>query len=222
MVRGFVFDVDGTLVDSNGYHVECWQKAFAEVGVVVKKDLIRGLIGKGAWQIVNEVLGEEGKEDKKLKVIQAHTRNFERVIDRVKALPGLLELFKEIKSRSLLIGLATSTRAQFVEHYLNRLAIKEYVKAFTTVEEVTHHKPHPEVFLKAAEKTGLKRHEVIGVGDSVWDVKAMKRGGIKAVALLTGGISWEDLLAENPDWVFRDLIELKENLDVILKNRGSA
>lgn len=213
MVKGFVFDVDGTLVNSNGYHVECWQRAFRAVGVKVGKVRIQNLIGKGAYQIVNEVLGKEAEEKKKIKVIQVHTQNFEKVIHRVEAFPGLFELFQEIKKRGFLIALATSTKAQFVEYYLERFKIKSFVEAYTTVEEVTHHKPHPEVFLKAAEKIELMANEVIAVGDSVWDIQAAKRGGFKVVALLTGGIQKKVLLAEKPNWLFRDLVELKESLN---------
>lgn len=216
MIKGLVFDVDGTLVNSNHYHVECWQKAFEKAGFRVEKIRIQGLIGKGARQIVNEVLGEKAEENKKIEVIQEHTRNFEKLIDKVEAFPGLLELFQEINGRGVSIALATSTKAHFVEHYLERFQIRELVAAYTTVEEVTHHKPHPEVFLKAAEKIGLQPAEVIAVGDSVWDIQAAKRGKIKVVALLTGGISQEALLAEKPDWLFKDLIELKEKLDLLL------
>lgn len=216
MVKGFVFDVDGTLVNSNIYHVECWQKAFEAIGIKVEKVVIQNLIGKGARQIVDEVLGKSSEEEKKIKVIQGHTQNFEKLIFKVEAFPGLLELFQEIKKPGLSIALATSTKAQFVEHYLKRFKIKSFVEAYTTVEEVTHHKPHPEVFLKASEKIGLSANEVIAVGDSVWDIQAAKRGGIKVVALLTGGISRESLLKEKPDWLFRDLIELRENLDLLL------
>ncbi len=220
MIKGLVFDVDGTLVDSNGYHTRCWQKAFAEAGVRVEADLIRKLIGKGAWQIVNEVLGEKTSKEEKLRVIEAHTRNFEQMIKKVQPFPGLKELFQEIKSRSLLIALATSTKNQFVEHYLDRFNLKDYVQAYTTVEEVTCHKPHPEVFFKAAEKIGLNSGEVIAVGDSIWDIQAARRGNIKVVALLTGGIKREELLRENPDWLFRNLIEFKENLDLVLESKA--
>ncbi len=216
MVKGFVFDVDGTLVNSNSYHVECWQKAFEAIGIKVEKVVIQNLIGKGARQIVDEVLGKSFEEEKKIKVIQGHTQNFEKLIFKVEAFPGLLELFQEIKKRGLSIALATSTKAQFVEHYLKRFKIKSFVEAYTTVEEVIHHKPHPEVFLKASKKIGLSANEVIAVGDSVWDIQAAKRGEIKVVALLTGGISRESLLKKKPDWLFRDLIELRENLDLLL------
>ncbi len=221
MVKGFVFDVDGTLVNSNSRHVECWQKAFELVGVSVGKDKIKGLIGKGAWQIVDEVLGSDVEKEKKIKVIEEHTRNFEKVIGEVKAFPGLFELFQEIKKRGLLIALATSTKAQFVEDYLKRFKIKSLVEAYTTVEEVTRHKPHPEVLLKAAEKINLKAEEAIAVGDSVWDIQAGRRGGFKVVALLSGGISKEVLMKEKPDWLFKDLIDLKENLELLLK-RGNG
>ncbi len=216
MIKGLVFDVDGTLVDSNRYHINCWHRAFLEVGLEVDKYLIRSLIGKGARQIVDEVLGKGESQEKKEKVIQSHTRCFESVINQVEAFPGLRELLEEASRRELLVALATSTRADFVEHYLQKFGIANFVKACTTVEEVKYHKPHPDVFLKAVEKISLSKDEVVVVGDSVWDIQAAHRANMKVVALEAGGIKKELLLAEKPDWLFKDLIELKNKLDKIL------
>jgi len=187
-----ILDIDGTLVDTNYHHALAWQRALAEHGVTVPAWSIHRHIGMGGDQIVAAVAGDEVEGRVGEAARETEGRLFQEMIDDVKPLPGARDLLQELKRRDHSIVLASSAKAEEVDHYLDLLDARELADDWTTSADVEATKPEPDLVMAALDKAGDNGGAVL-LGDSVWDSRAASRAGIPMVGVLTGGFGEREL-----------------------------
>lgn len=192
-IQAILFDIDGTLVDSNELHVAAWVEAFRRGGHDVPPDRIRPQIGKGADTLVPALLPDVD-EDEAEKLGDAHGDVFkERHLDQVRPFPHARDLLARVKEAGLKLGLASSASRGELDHYLDLLDARGLVDATTTADDVEATKPAPDIVATALGKVGLAPDAVLFVGDTPYDVESGAGAGVATVAVLSGGFPRDDL-----------------------------
>jgi HAD superfamily hydrolase (TIGR01509 family) len=187
-----VLDIDGTLVDTNYQHAIAWHRALRTHGHVVQVWEIHRHIGMGGDQLVAALIGEEGERSDGEAIREAEGDAYGELIGEVQAMHGATELLEELREDGAKAILASSAKAEEVEHYLDLLDARDLVEGWTTAADVKRTKPHPDLIHTALKKVGCDGPAVM-VGDSTWDVKAAEAAGIPTLAVLTGGFSEAEL-----------------------------
>jgi HAD superfamily hydrolase (TIGR01549 family) len=206
-----ILDVDGTLVDTNYHHAIAWYRAFRQHDVILPIWRIHRHIGMGGDQMVGALAGEEIEEEKGDDIRTAETALYMALIEEVEPMEGARELLIELKERGHKVVLASSAKAQEVDHYLDLLDAREIVDDWTMSDDVEATKPHPDLVQAARDKAG--QDDAVMVGDTPWDCKAAAAAGVGTVAVLTGGFSEDELTDAGALIVFESIEELRERLD---------
>ena len=191
-----LFDVDGTLVDSNDLHAEAWAEAFREFGHDVPVDRIRFQIGKGGDNLIPTLLPDLG-EDEREELDDYRGALFKRdYLNRARPFPGVRALFERLRGDEVAIVLASSSGREEVDHHIESLGVGGLILASTSRDDVERSKPCPDIFEAALDKVGdVDKARVRVVGDSPWDMKAAGRIGLKAIGFRCGGFADADLEA---------------------------
>jgi HAD superfamily hydrolase (TIGR01509 family) len=211
VVTAAILDIDGTLVDTNYHHAIAWYRAFRQHGHVVPVWQIHRHIGMGGDKLVTALLSEEVEEREGEDIRAAEKALYMVFIEEVEPLRGARALMEDLKDRGSTIVLASSAKADEVDHYLELLDARSLADGWTSSADVEATKPSPDLVLAALEKVGSK--DAIMIGDSTWDCQAAKAAGIKSIAVLTGGFSSEELEAAGASSVFESIDELRQSLD---------
>jgi HAD superfamily hydrolase (TIGR01509 family) len=206
-----LLDLDGTLVDSNYFHTEAWFRALSGAGHVVPMARIHRLVGMGADQLLEELLGEHDEA-----VEEAWQAEFARLRDEIPALPGAAGLVRVVKERGATVVLATSGKPDDVDALRRTLGADDWIDAAVNSSEVESSKPAPDIFARALEVVGADPADAVVVGDTVWDVKAASACGVPCVALTCGGIARAELEEAGAVAVRRDPADLVADLDRVL------
>jgi HAD superfamily hydrolase (TIGR01509 family) len=218
-LQGVIFDVDGTLVDSNDLHIEAWREAFAHYGVGLTYEQVQGQIGKGGDQLIPAFCSKEQVEKfggalDKLRV-EIFTRDY---LPQVRPFPKVRELFERLRADGLQIALATSSKEVELETHLANLDVEDLVDYSTSADDAEHSKPCPDIFEAAlAGLDGVLRSETLVVGDTPYDVRAAAGARMKTVAVLSGGFTEETLLHSGALAVFLDIADLLDHYDEWVK-----
>jgi HAD superfamily hydrolase (TIGR01509 family) len=216
-----VLDIDGTLVDTNYHHAIAWYRAFLAHDVTLPLWRIHRQIGMGGDQLVGALCGEELERKDGNSIRESEAGHYGELIGEVRPLQGARELIEDLKRRGDTVVLASSARAQEVEHYLDLLDARQLADDWTTSADVESTKPDPDLVHAALDKAGADTGLMIG--DSRWDCEAAGRAGIACVGLLTGGFSAQELREAGAADVFEDIDELRGalgQLPVIGRDRG--
>jgi HAD superfamily hydrolase (TIGR01549 family) len=209
-----VIDVDGTLVDTNYQHALAWYRALRSLGETYPIWRIHRLIGMGGDQFV-AALGGDGLEERiGDDARERWTEEFDRLIDEVAVLPGARELLVELRERGHRVVLASSGKAQHVDHFLDLLDAREVAEDWTTSDDVEASKPAPDLLQVALRKLGepLDAPSVM-IGDSVFDVQAAQGAGMPAVVVRSGGFGDDELRDAGAVAIVDTPAELREALD---------
>ena len=206
-----ILDVDGTLVDTNYHHAIAWFRAFRQNDIVLPIWRIHRHMGMGGDQLVESLGGEQLENEKGDDIRAAESVLYGELISEVEPLDGARDLIEDLKQRGHAVVLASSAKAQEVEHYLDLLDARELADAWTTSADVQATKPEPDLVVAAVEKAG--GGEAVMVGDSTWDCEAAKRAGLDTIAVLTGGFSETELRDAGALVVYSSIQELRESLD---------
>ena len=206
-----ILDVDGTLVDTNYQHAIAWYRAFRAHEIVLPIWRIHRHIGMGGDQIVAALCGDEVERAQGDSIRDAEKDLYMELIDEVRPLEGSRELIGELKEAGHAVILASSAKAEEVDHYLDLLVARELVDGWTTSADVEATKPEPDLVVAAVEKAG--GGEAVMVGDSTFDCEAAKRAGLETIAVLTGGFSEQELRDAGAVVVFESIVELRDRLD---------
>lgn len=206
-----ILDIDGTLVDTNYQHTLAWYRAFRQNEIVLPAWRIHRCIGMGGDQMVEALAGADVEKRLGDDIRAAEKALYLAVIEEVEPFQGARELIEELKRRGCSIVLASSAKANELDHYLDLLDARDVVDAWTSSADVEATKPEPDL-LKAA-LAQVEDDDGVMVGDSTWDFEAAERAGVPSVAVLTGGFSEQELTDAGASEVFQSVEELCQNLD---------
>jgi HAD superfamily hydrolase (TIGR01509 family) len=206
-----ILDVDGTLVDTNYHHALAWYRAFRQNGVVLPLWRLHRHIGMGGDQMIAALCGDATEEEKGDDIRAAEKVLYSELIGEVEPLKGARELIVDLRGRGHPVVLASSAKADEVDHYLDLLDASDLADDWTTSADVEATKPEPDLVKAAMEKAGTD--EAVMVGDTTWDVEAAGRAGIQSVTVRTGGFSAAELRDAGAVAVFDSIEELREALD---------
>jgi HAD superfamily hydrolase (TIGR01509 family) len=206
-----ILDIDGTLVDTNFHHAIAWFRAFRQHDIVLPIWRVHRHIGMGGDQLVAALCDDETEEEKGDDIRAAEKVLYMELIGEVEPLKGARELIEDLKRRDHAVVLASSAKAEEVDHYLDLLDARDLADDWTTSADVEATKPEPDLVQAAMDKAGTG--DAVMVGDTTWDVEAAKRAGIPAVTVRTGGFSAAELRDAGAVEVFDSIEELREALD---------
>ena len=206
-----ILDVDGTLVDTNYQHAIAWYRALRSRGAMLPLWRIHRHIGMGGDQIVSALAGDEFEAEHGDAVREAEAERYKDLIGEVQPLPGARDLVIALKAQGHSVVLASSAKAEEVEHYVDLLEAREVADSWTTSADVEATKPAPDL-VESALKRGNGNGAVM-VGDSTFDCEAAGRTGVPTIGVLTGGFSEQELRDAGAASVFESPAELLEKLD---------
>ncbi|GBE66456.1 haloacid dehalogenase [Mycobacterium sp. MFM001] len=208
-----LFDVDGTLVDSNFHHVVAWHRALLDVGKEVPCWRIHGLIGRSGSELVQILLGDEFAEVHGADVEKRHTRYFLDSASTLRTLPGARELLGAIADQGWRAVLATSAGEEELAVLRDVLDAEDLVAAVTSAADADKSKPHPDIVTSALECIGAQPGQAVFLGDTVWDVQAGRRAGVPTAAVLSGGIAREALEHAGAAAIYAGPLDVRAHLE---------
>ena len=209
-----IFDVDGTLVDSNDLHTDCWVEAFAHFGKRIEWDVMRGQIGKGGDLLIPDLCNarETQRFGEALKRYRSELYKG-KYMPRVKPFPRVRELFEELRNRGIKLALASSANPEEVEYTTQLLGVGELLAGSTSKRDAELSKPSPEIFRAALDQIGTAVETTMTVGDTPYDVLASHRAALPIAAVLSGGFGRE--LLSKAEWTFDGVEQLVGEIDTI-------
>ncbi|MFG6502119.1 HAD family hydrolase [Microbacterium sp. P05] len=213
-----LFDIDGTLVDSNYLHVEAWDRAFASVGHPVDVWRIHRSIGMDSSKLLEQALGDDADELGEA-AKDEHSRIYADMAERLRPISGARALLDALHERGQTVVLATSAPQAELDQLLAVLDVDGSLDAVTSAEDVGSAKPDPDIVETALARADSPAEDAVMVGDSVWDVEAAKRAGVASIGVLSGGYGREELLAAGASAVYEDVAELLADLDESILSR---
>jgi HAD superfamily hydrolase (TIGR01509 family) len=215
-----LFDVDGTLVDTNYLHSVTWWEAFRQAGRQVSMAEIHRAIGMGSGQLLDKLLPADRDEEADADIRTAHTALYGQYWSRLQPLPGAADLLRACKRRGLTVILASS--ADEAEFNVLRAALdaEDAIDAATFAGDVESSKPAPDLVQVALDKAGAPAEEAVFTGDTVWDVEACQKAGVRCIGLLSGGVSRDELTSAGAAEVYRDPADLLAALPASLLGRN--
>jgi HAD superfamily hydrolase (TIGR01509 family) len=211
----FLFDLDGTLIDSVYQHVIAWRAALSRLDIDLSVWRIHRRIGMSGGLFVSALLRETGRtlsvEDIAL-LQRAHSEEYLAQADSVRPLPGAAELLAALTGRGVPWAIATSGYRATASHALQMLGLPEDAPMITR-DLVRHAKPDPDLFLAAAARLGVQTRNAWVVGDSVWDLLAARRAGALGIGVMSGGYGREELERAGAYRVYADPADLLDRAD---------
>lgn len=212
-MAAILFDLDGTLVDSNDLHVRAWEEVFREGGFEIPADAIRSQIGKGGDNLVPALLPDLDS-DRQEALAHRHGEVFKgRYIADVRPFPGARSLLARVREAGSKVVLASSAGGEELDHYVELLDARDLVDAATSKDDVRNSKPDPDIFAAALEKAGAASADAVVVGDTPYDVIAASKCGIRTVAVLSGGFPEQALRDAGAVALYPDVAALLDGFD---------
>jgi HAD superfamily hydrolase (TIGR01509 family) len=211
----FLFDLDGTLIDSVYQHVIAWRAALAGIGIDLSVWRIHRRIGMSGGMMVSALLRETGRtlSAKDIQLLQeSHAREYRAQADTVRPLPGAGDLLRQLTAAGVKWAIATSGYAATARSALALLGLPDDTPMVTR-DRVRHAKPDPDLFLAAAAELDVDPRHAMVVGDSVWDLLAARRAGALGIGLMSGGYGREELERAGAYRVYADPAEMLARLD---------
>jgi len=210
MYRAVIFDVDGTLVDSNDAHARAWIDAFAESGRRVEFARVRPLIGMGSDKLLDAVAGIDNESDEGRRLARRRREIFERhYVSTIKATPGAAELIAALRDERMTVVVASSAERDELHDLLRIAGVSKLIEDATTSDDASRSKPDPDIVRAALARTGCRAQEAVMIGDTPYDIEAAGRSGIGTIALRCGGW-WRDDALRKAIAIYDDPAELLE------------
>ncbi|MFG2633871.1 HAD family hydrolase [Streptomyces sp. NPDC048362] len=212
MDRAALFDVDGTLVDTNHLHVVTWWEAFRQAGHEVPMHAIHRAIGLGSDDLVAHLLGEDRDKDQDAELSAAHKALYGQYFDRLPALPKAGELLRHLHRDGWTIVLATSAGGAELGALRRAIDADDAIADTASADDVARGKPAPDPVEHALQLAGVPASRAVFVGDTVWDMRAGNKAGVRCIGVLCGGIPRADLEEAGAETVFADPADLLARL----------
>ncbi|MET8028197.1 HAD family hydrolase [Streptomyces avermitilis] len=204
MERAAVFDVDGTLVDTNHLHVTTWWEAFRQAGHQVPMHDIHRSVGLSSQDLIAHLLGEDRDQDEVDALSAAHKTLYGTYFDRLPPLRDAGRLLKRLDDDGWTVVLATSAGGSELSALRRAIDADDAIKATASADDVSAGKPAPEPVEHALDVVGIPPERAVLVGDTVWDMRAGSRAGVTCVGVLCGGIPRAALVEAGADAIYRD------------------
>ncbi|MFD6973223.1 HAD family hydrolase [Streptomyces sp. NPDC059979] len=213
MNRAALFDVDGTLADTNHLHVTCWWEALRQAGHDVAMHDIHRAIGLPGEDLLAHLLGEDHDTDEDDALTAAHGTLYGTYFDRLPPLDSAAGLLRALDRRGWRVVLVTSATSSELDALRRAVDADDAVTATASSDDVDRGKPAPDPVRHALDLADAPAHAAVFVGDTVWDMKAATRADVACVGLLCGGIPRADLEEAGARAVYRDPADLLARLD---------
>lgn len=207
-----LFDVDGTLVDSNYLHVYAWQRAFADEDVPVAAWRLHRCIGMDGAKLVR-TLSNDAPADVQDRLSDAHSRYYRDLVPLLAPLPGAQDLLRRVADLGLQVVLASSAPGDELDILRKVLGCDDVIAATTSSRDVDTAKPEPGIVEVALDRAGVDADHAVFVGDAVWDAHAAGAAGVPCIGVLSGGIAEAELHAAGASPVYSDPRDLLDHLD---------
>jgi HAD superfamily hydrolase (TIGR01549 family) len=215
MVRGVIFDIDGTLVDSVDLHAKAWQEAFRHFGYDISFGKIRDQIGKGSDKLIPHFLSPQDVERVSEQLDKYRSELWKReYLPKVKPFPRVRELFQRVLANGKKIALASSAKGDELKKYKQIAGIENLIHEETSSDDAENSKPDPDIIHAALAKLrDFKPAEVVMVGDTPWDSIASNKAGVRCIGVLCGGFPEKELVNSGCIAIYRDPADLLEHYD---------
>ena len=212
--QAILFDIDGTLVDSNDAHILAWERAFVEAGHSFDRQTIHDQIGKGTDMLVPTLL-PDSDEAEQVALGEAHGRIFQAdYLHGVRPFPGARDLIARVHADGRRVVLASSASKAELDHYLELIDVRDLVDASTSADDVERTKPAPDIFATALQSVApLPPQAAIVLGDTPYDMEAARECGIPAIGLRSGGFSDAALSGAGALAIYDDVAALLADYD---------
>ena len=213
MADAVIFDVDGTLVDTNYLHAVTWWEACRQRGHDVPMARVHRAIGMGSDKLLDHLLpaDRDTKADDDLRA--AHKALYGEYWARLRAFEGAADLLRACAKRGAKVVLASSASEREMKALRAALDAEDAIMAATSSADAEQSKPAPDIVEVALSRAGVRPEQAVFVGDTVWDVEACRRAGLPCVAVLTGGIGRQELVEAGAVAVYDSVAELLDKLD---------
>ncbi|MFH8463252.1 HAD family hydrolase [Streptomyces sp. NPDC017991] len=212
MERAAVFDVDGTLVDTNHLHVTAWWEAFRQAGHDVSMHDVHRAVGLGSDDLIAHLLGDGRDTGQDDAISAAHKAVYGTYFERLRPFPGAGDLLRRLDSEGWAVVLATSAGGAELAALRRAIDADDVIRATASSDDVDSGKPAPDPVEHALELVGASAEHSFFVGDTVWDMRAGTRAGVLCVGVLCGGIPRADLEKAGASSVYRDPAHLLASL----------
>jgi HAD superfamily hydrolase (TIGR01509 family) len=214
----FLFDLDGTLVDSVYQHVLAWKQGLDAEGIELSVWRIHRKIGMSGGLFTNQLLRETGLEisaERVERLRQVHLAAYRSLADQIRPLPGARELLTWLTDAGIPWAIATSGRMETAAVNLAALGVDPARVPVVTRDQVKYAKPDPDLFLAAAARLNTPIERAVVVGDSIWDMLAAQRCRALGVGLLSGGYGLEELRESGAFRVYEDPLDMLRHIDEV-------
>jgi HAD superfamily hydrolase (TIGR01509 family) len=201
-VAAALFDVDGTLVDTNYLHAVTWWEAFEQAGYQVPMAEIHRAIGMGSGQLLDKLLPGDRDRDADTDLRTAHSVLYATYRSRLRPLPGAADLLRACKRRDLTVVLASSADEPEFKALRAALDAEDAIDEATFAGDVETSKPAPDLVEAALDKAGVPAGQAVFIGDTVWDVQACRKAGVPCIGVLSGGVSRDELTSAGAAQVY--------------------
>ncbi len=179
--KGLIFDLDGTLIDSMPSHILAWQKTASERGFEIRKEDIVKRAGSSSYDIALYYKQQGMNVGDVQTFVDRKIVLYNDSVPNIKVFPKVFSLLKEARSKGLKIAVGTGSRTVNVQKVLSCIALESLIDVIVSADDVQHHKPHPETFLVAAKKMGLKPCECLVFDDAIFGILAAINGGFDCI-----------------------------------------
>jgi len=212
LLKGIIFDIDGTLVDSNDAHAESWVDTFAEAGYNVPFDVVRPLIGMGADKLLPKTIGVSSESDIGRKLTKRRSEIFEeKYLPTLRPLPGARDLVLRVRSDGLKPLVATSAKDKQMKSLLKAAHVEDLMEERATASDAKRSKPDPDIVHAAIEESGVPANELLMIGDTPYDIEAAQRAKVDTIAFRSGG--WTDADLAGAVGIYDDPADLLAQYD---------
>jgi HAD superfamily hydrolase (TIGR01509 family) len=191
VLKGVIFDIDGTLVDSNDAHAQSWVDTFAEAGYDVPFEVVRPLIGMGADKLLPKTIGIRHDSEEGKRLTKRRSEIFrEKYLPHLRPLPDARDLVLRVREDGLKAIVATSAKDEELKGLLKAAGVEDLMEEKATASDAKRSKPDPDILEAAVEESGISPKHLVMIGDTPYDVEAAARADVRAIAFRSGG--WDD------------------------------
>ena len=194
MLKGVIFDVDGTLVDSNDAHAQSWVDTFREAGYDVPFEKVRPLIGMGGDKLLPRTIGISRDSEEGKKLLERRGKIFStKYLPHLRPLPGARELVQRVRQNGLKAIVATSAKDEELKGLLKAAHVEDLMEEKATASDAKHSKPDPDIVHAAIEESGVPSQQLVMIGDTPYDIEAAAKAKLRTIGFLSGGWTREGL-----------------------------